>query len=173
MWNPFVRCTFALNRLGKDLAGAGLLFMTGLVTLDVLLRRVFNAPLIFADEVSGYLLVLVTLMGLGYALREEAHIQVRMGIDHISQRKRVVLHLMISVVAIFYAAILLVYTAELAWESFHLGAFSPTPSQLPLFPFQLIMPLGCLLFLLQLIVGMGQSILWLRSSPPLPSPKKD
>ena len=166
-------CTFALNRVGKNLSGAGFLFMTGLVTVDVILRRIFNAPLIFADEVSGYLLVLVTMLGISYTLQEEAHIQVRMLIDHLSRRKRAGLHVAMSAVAIVYAMILLYLTGQLAWESYHLDAFSPTPSQLPLFPFQLVMPLGCLFFLFQLIAGMIQSILWLRSSPPLSAPGKE
>ena len=165
--------TSALNRLGKNLAGGGLLFMTGLITVDVILRRLFNAPLIFADEISGYLLVLVTMLGISYTLQEDAHIQVRMVIDHISPKKRVILHLVISAASLVYALILLYFSGQLTWESYHLGAFSPTPSQLPLFPFQLVMPLGCLFFLFQLIIGMIQSISWLRSPSPLPSPEKE
>lgn len=146
--------------------------MSGLVTLDVILRRVFNAPLIFADEVSGYLLVLVTLMGISYTLQEDAHIQVKMLIDRISLRKRMVLRMLMSTMAIIYTLVLLYYTSQLTWESYHIGAFSPTPSQLPLFPFQLVMPLGFLFFLLELIKEITQSILRQpsSSSPPI---KKD
>lgn len=141
-----------LNRLGRDLAASGLLVMTGLVTADVLLRRLLNAPIIFADEVSGYLLVLVTLLGVGYTLQEGAHIQVTIILDRIPPQGRAVLRVFMCLSSLVYAVILLYLTGHLAWESFELKAFSPTPSQLPLFPFQVTMPLGCLFLLLQLIV---------------------
>ena len=173
MSGKFIATISSLNRLGKTLAGTGLLFMAGLVTVDVILRRVFNAPLIFADEVSGYLLVLVTMLGIGYTLQEDAHIQVLMVIDNISRRRRAQLHVMMSTVAIAYALILLYLTSQLTWESYQLKAFSPTPSQLPIYPFQMVMPLGCLFFLFQLVIGMIQSISWLRSSSSSTPPEKE
>jgi TRAP-type C4-dicarboxylate transport system permease small subunit len=169
MSGKFIGSISFFNRLGKILAGAGLLFMTGLVTVDVILRRLFNAPLIFADEVSGYLLVLVTMLGISYTLQEDAHIQVLMVIDNISRRRRAQLHVMMSAVAIVYTLILLYLTSQLTWESYQLKAFSPTPSQLPIYPFQMVMPLGCLFFLFQLVIGMIQSISGLRSSSLPPS----
>jgi TRAP-type C4-dicarboxylate transport system permease small subunit len=172
MPGKFIGSISFLNRLGKNLAGAGLLFMAGLITVDVILRRLFNAPLIFADEVSGYLLVLVTMLGISYTLQEDAHIQVLMVIDNISRRRRIQLHVMMSAVAIAYTLILLYMTSQLTWESYQLKAFSPTPSQLPIYPFQMVMPLGCLFFLFQLVIGMIQSISGLRSSP-LPSQEKE
>jgi len=162
-----------LNRLGRDLAGAGLLVMTGLVTADVLLRRLFNAPIIFADEVSGYLLVLVTLMGIGYTLQEDAHIQVTMFIDRLTPRKRIFLRIIVCAFSIFYLGILVSLTGQLAWESFDQKSFSPTPSQLPLFPFQLAMPLACLFLLFQLIIEMIRAVHYLSlPQPPIPE-KKD
>lgn len=126
--------------------------MTGLVTADVILRRLFNAPLIFADEVSGYLLVLLTMMGLGYTLQEDAHIQVTMFYERVSPRKRAILKLVLSAVGIFYIIILLYMTGHLTWESFERQAFAPTPSQTLLYPFQIVMPVGCAFFLLQMLV---------------------
>ncbi len=141
-----------LNRLGRDLSSAGLLFMTGLVTVDVILRRLFNAPIIFADEVSGYLLALVTLLGVGYTLQEDAHIQVTMLTDPLSPRKKAFLRIAICGIGLIYTVILFLLTGQVAWESLEQNSFSPTPSQLPLFPFQVVMPIGCLFLLLQLIV---------------------
>jgi TRAP-type C4-dicarboxylate transport system permease small subunit len=173
MPGKFVGCILFLNRLGKSLAGGGLLFMAGLVTVDVILRRLFNAPIIFADEVSGYLLVLVTMLGISYTLQEDAHIQVLMVIDNIPRRRRFQLQVMMSALAIIYTLILLYLTGQLTWESYQLKAFSPTPSQLPLFLFQLVMPLGCLFFLFQLILGMVQSCQSLRSPSLHSSPEKE
>lgn len=152
MFQKITSFVASLNRLGTNIACAGLLVMTGLVTADVVMRRVLNAPIIFADEVAGYLLVLVTFMGIGYTLKEDGHIQVKILVGYISSKKRVYLRLVWCIAGIIYASLLLYFSSELTWESYILKSFSPTPSQLPLYPAQIFLPLGCLLFLMQLVV---------------------
>ncbi len=163
----------ALNRWGRNLANWGLLFMTGLVTADVIMRRVFNAPIIFADEVAGYLLVLVTLMGAGYTLQEGSHIQVNMVYDKLSPRKQAVLKIGMCVIGILYTLVLLILTAQLTWESYRTKAFAPTPSELLLFPFQIFMPIGCALFLFQMTLEMIQSVFSMSRSQQADLPKRD
>jgi len=157
-----------LNWGGAFTSALGLMAMTGLVVTDVVLRRLFNAPLIFADEVAGYLLVLITLLSVGYTLKEEGHIQVMIIIQRLSPRRLAALRIVWCLISIFYTAILFFITGQLTWESYELEAFSPTPSQLPMFPFQLVMPVGCLLLLFQLLMEMFQTISSLR--PPRPKP---
>jgi len=148
----------AMNRAATAVADIGLMVMTGLVVSDVVLRRVFNAPIIFADEVAGYLLVLVTLMGLGYTLKEDGHIQVKILVQNVSPKSRSSLRILWCVTSLVYTVILLIMTSQLTWESYALDAFSPTPSQLPLFPFQMLMPIGCMLLILTLAVELVELI---------------
>jgi len=147
--------------------------MTGLVAADVIMRRVFNAPLIFADEVAGYLLVLVTMMGVGYTLQEDGHIQVNMVYDQLSPRKKAFMKIGLCGIGIFYTGILLILTGQLTWESYQAKAFAPTPSQILLFPFQIFMPIGCALFLFQMIMEMIQSFFFISRSRQMVSPKRD
>jgi TRAP-type C4-dicarboxylate transport system permease small subunit len=158
MFAKIAKSIAAMNRVATAVADTGLMVMTGLVVSDVVLRRAFNAPIIFADEVAGYLLVLVTLMGLGYTLKEDGHIQVMILVQNISPRKRSFLRILWCLTSLVYTAILLFTTAELTWESYAMGAFSPTPSQLPIFPFQMLMPIGCLFLLLTLVIELVASI---------------
>ncbi|MCX5910086.1 MAG: TRAP transporter small permease [Deltaproteobacteria bacterium] len=162
-----------LNRFGRNLAGAGLLVMTALVTADVLLRRLFNRPIIFADEVSGYLLVLVTLLGVGYTLQENGHIQVTMMTDRLTPQKQAYLRILVCGIGLFYSGILLYLTGQVTWESFDQKSFSPTPSQMPLFPFQMVMPLGFLFLFFQLIIEIFRAVESLSSLKPTGSLKKD
>jgi len=166
MFRKFINCAEVLNRIGVYIAGLGLLVMTGLVMTDVIMRRLLNAPIIFADEVAGYLLVLVTFLGLGYTLKADGHIQVGIIIDQISPRKRNYLKLLWCAFGIIFTILLLYMTWQVAWESYELKAFAPTPTQIPLFPFQIVMPIGCLLFLMQLVVELVNSTFSLLSSKP-------
>lgn len=146
------------NRFATRIACVALLVMTGLVTADVIVRRVLDFPILFADEVSGYLLVAVTFLGLGHTLKEGGHTQVRIFVDRLSPGKHVVLRIFWYVIGIIYVTIIVYMTSELTWESYKLRAFSPTPSQIILFPFQIVMPIGCLIFLLQMVAELIESV---------------
>jgi TRAP-type C4-dicarboxylate transport system permease small subunit len=132
--------------------------MGSLVLADVIMRRALNAPIIFADEVSGYLLVFITFLGLGYTFKEEGHIQVKIIVQLIPPRSRTSLRLIWYLIGTIYTIILLIMTAQLTWESYCLKAFSHT-SLLPLFPFQFVMPIGCFLLLPQLLIELIDSFL--------------
>ncbi len=147
-----------LNQLAASAAGGGILVMIGLVTYDVIARRLFNAPLIFADEVSGYLMVLVTFLGLSYSLEEGSHIQVKIFVKLMTTRGQAKLMLGWCILGILYTSILLYWTGRLAWQSYELKSFAPTSSHIILFPFQIIMPIGCLLLLFQLIIEMLKAL---------------
>lgn len=163
-----------LNSIGASVSAAGITIMTGLVVTDVILRRLFNAPIIFADEVAGYLLVWVTLLSIGYTLKDNGHIQVMILIQRLSHRQLAALKIYWCLISLVYTAILFFMTSQLALESYELKAFSPTPSQLPMAPFQIIMPIGCLLLILQLCGELIRTIFSLRSSKILqPLPGKD
>jgi TRAP-type C4-dicarboxylate transport system permease small subunit len=151
------------NIAGALLSAAGVMVMTGLVVADVVLRRLFNSPLIFADEVAGYLLVLATILSVGYTLKGEGHIQVMILIQRLTHRKLAILRIFWCLISLVYVAFLVFMTGQLTLESYELKAFSPTPSQLPIAPFQLVMPVGCFLLFLQILGELIQAIFRLQS----------
>lgn len=169
MSNKALKLIDKLNAAGASISATGIIIMTALIMADVILRRLFNAPLIFADEVSGYLLVLVTLLSVGYTLKEDGHIQVMISIQRLSRRQLGILRIFWCAISLVYTIFLLVMTGQLTWESYELKAFSPTPSQLPMAPFQLIMPIGCLLLFLQILGELVQAFFHLHSSETSPS----
>jgi len=97
-------------------------------------------------------------MGLGYTLKEDGHIQVKILVQNVSPKSRSSLRILWCVTSLVYTVILLIMTSQLTWESYALDAFSPTPSQLPLFPFQMLMPIGCMLLILTLAVELVELI---------------
>jgi TRAP-type C4-dicarboxylate transport system permease small subunit len=148
----------ALNRLAAFAAGIGVLTMMVLVTVDVVGRKWFNTPLIFATEVTGYLMVFVTFLAVSYALAEGSHIRIEFIIELVNPRGRTILMLIATILGIIYTSVLLYSTSQVAWESYELKYFSEASTRLPLFPFQIVMPIGCLLLLFQLIVEMVKNL---------------
>lgn len=54
----------------RIVAGTILVFLTLLVTLEVVSRAVFNVSFHMVEEVTGYLVVALTLLGAGLSLRD-------------------------------------------------------------------------------------------------------
>lgn len=157
MRDRFVAFTAALNRLGAAVACVALGALVVLITLQVVRRRVFDAPIVYTDEVSGYLLVAVTFLALGYALQHGDHIQVEFLTGRLGLGPRRWLRVGACLVGLGFTGLLAVRTAALALDSARLGAFSIT-SQIPLAPIQAIAPVGFALLFLQLVAHLLETI---------------
>ena len=59
-----------------------------IVGYSVLMRYLFNHPQTWTDELSGYLLVLIVMMGLAEALRRGDHIGVDLLTSRLSEKGR-------------------------------------------------------------------------------------
>jgi TRAP-type transport system small permease protein len=57
--------------------------MTGLVLVQVVLRYVFNAPLNWTEEASIFLMIWMTFVGAGVALRRGGHIAMTLLAEHL------------------------------------------------------------------------------------------
>jgi len=60
--------------------------MTGLVLVQVILRYVFNAPLNWTEEASIFLMIWMTFVGAGVAMRRGAHISMTLLVDRMPAR---------------------------------------------------------------------------------------
>lgn len=139
------------SRAGAVVGVVALAAMVLLITAQVVSRRVLSVPLVIADEVSGYLLVILTFMGLGYALLNGDHIQVTLLTDRLGARTRARLRVAWCLIAVPYLALLVVRTAVLAWDSFRNQTFSVSATNVLLWPIQAFVPLGFAVLLLQLL----------------------
>ncbi|MBI2494392.1 MAG: TRAP transporter small permease [Candidatus Rokubacteria bacterium] len=152
------------SRAGAVVGAVALAAMILLITAQVVSRRLLSVPLVVADEVSGYLLVIVTFMGLGYALLNGDHIQVTLLTERLQARTRARLRVAWCVIAASYLSLLLVRTAALAWESFHRQTFSVSATNFLLWPIQAFVPLGFAVLLLQLLAELALAARALREA---------
>lgn len=157
MRDRFVAFTATLNRISAAVACVALGALVVLITLQVVRRRVLDAPIVYTDEVSGYLLVAVTFLGLGYALLHGDHIQVEFLTSRLAPGRRRWLRAGACLLGLAFTGLLTARTAALALDSARLGAFSIT-SQVPLAPIQAIAPLGFALLFLQLAAHLIETL---------------
>ena len=146
----FQRLVRELNRGAAVLAAAALLAMIALITLQVILRRFFDSPIDYTDEVSGYLLVAVTVLGLSYAMEKGDHIRVDMGLERLPAPILRRLRIGWCLVGIAFSVLLAYETGAYALESARMGSVS-IDSQTLLSPVQALLPLGFVLLGLELV----------------------
>ena len=62
--------------------------MMALITADVIARNVFRKSLLISDEVSGYLLVVMTFFGIAYSLRSGSLLRIEFILFALPKRLR-------------------------------------------------------------------------------------
>lgn len=145
------RAAGALSRAGAAVGAVALAVMVALITAQVVSRRVMSTPMVIADELSGWLLVVATFSALGYALMNGDHIQVTLITDRLGAGVQRGLRILSAAIGVALTALLAWRTGQMAWDSFESGSFSVAGSGLPLWPVQAFVPAGFAILLLQMV----------------------
>lgn len=131
------------------------------VIWEVAARYVFGAPTIWSFDVTYMLYATLFMLGSAYALHKGAHIRTDFFYERWSVRTRGMIDAIAYIVFFFPAFITLLVVS---WnEAFYAWTINETSEQTPwrplLWPFKLIVPLACLLLLVQ---GVSETIksLW-------------
>ncbi len=135
---------------GTMVAFLGIPLMLG-ITYEVFARYVFNAPTIWAFEVTYQLYGTLFMLGAAYALHKGAHIRTDFFWEKFSPRTKGIIDT-VSYVVFFYPALitLLVISGTEAHYSWTIREVSDqTPWRPPLWPFKIVVPLACLLLIIQ------------------------
>jgi TRAP-type C4-dicarboxylate transport system permease small subunit len=124
-----------LSDVAGALAGATTLGLTVMVAAGVVARRVFNAPFLFVEELSGYAVLAIVFLGLAYTMKEGGHVRVEVIIERVRGRAHTGLQAACVVLAGFWAVVLLggmVYQVSEYWTQRVLSfAYLQTPLWIP------------------------------------------
>jgi TRAP-type mannitol/chloroaromatic compound transport system permease small subunit len=127
------------------------------VSYEVVARYAFDAPTIWSYDVTYMLYGTIFMLGAAYALHKGAHIRTDFFFEKWSIRTRGVIDSVAYIVFFFPAlAVFLYVSGAEGWYSFEIGEVSEqTPWRPILWPFKMVVPLTCLLLLVQ---GVSESI---------------
>lgn len=142
------------------LTGAGLTALVVLVCTEAFLRGFANISLGFAEELTGYLVVMLTFFGAALALRSGALFQVHFLFDRLPTVLSAVIKRGFVIFAFIVCAVLAWKCYDLMASSFARGKFAPTVLRTPLWLPQLLMPAGFAvigLFLLEQFLLIGRA----------------
>ena len=131
-----------MARITQIATGAVLIALVGLVFSETILRGLFNISLGFAEEMTGYCVVMLTFFGAALALRSEALFQVNFLFGAFSDRVQSWLLRLFILASLFVCILLALKANDLVLSSLARGKFAPSVLRTPLWIPQLIPPVG-------------------------------
>ncbi len=153
----------AIANISSSAAGWVLLGAMSLVMIEVITRYVLRNPLRLADEISGYALVFISLIGLAYTMREGGHIRVTFLVSKMPPRLSNWLRLTTLTIFLVYSLLLTWVSITFVQDSVQRGMKSLSELRLPLVWPQLAMPIGFTILSLILVVILIRTIMDIHS----------
>lgn len=144
------------------------------VAYEVTARYLFNAPTIWAYDVTYMLYGTLFMLGAAYALHKGAHIRTDFFWERFSTRKKGWIDTISYIVFFFPSLIMLLLISLHEFEySFQINELSDqTPWRPVLWPFKFVVPLACLLLLIQGVSELIKSIYMVRTGVELEHKEK-
>ena len=155
-----------LHKLGGVsgwLAGGLSLVMMIAIIREVVGRYFFNTPSDWSLELSGYLLVALTYLGAPFTELEEGNIRIDFLYARFSPRTRAYADVFICLIAMCWTGMLMWQGWLLALDSWEISACSSEAMAWPLFPSQVLIPIGSLMLMAVLALKMIRQLKFIAS----------
>lgn len=143
------------------------LVMFVLLFAEVIFRYFLRSPTAWTGELSQLLFGSYALLGGGYLLISNGHVNVDLVYARWSPRTRAVVDIFTSLLFFLFAVVLLWQGSSLAFDSVSNWERSHSAWNPPVWPVKLIIPIAAALLLLQGLVKLVDDILIALARPPL------
>ena len=167
---PIEKLAERLVTLGLHIAEVAVFGMVTLIAAEVICRNAANFSLLISDEVSGYLLVLMTFCGAGYSLRSGALLRIEFLLFSLPPRLRAVVDVIYDLLALAVTAALLYELTRITWSSWERHMVAATLIETPIWIPQLAMPVGCTILLVAFLLDLRGSVARLFGRAPVEPP---
>lgn len=138
------RLSQLIQRIEEFLLAWSIIAIALLSIGNVICRTLFSFSLAFTGELSQFLIIIVTFIGLSYASSRGRHIRMTAFYDQLNQRWRKILMIFISASTALLMFTLTWYSFEYISTVYSLETVSPV-LQVPLYLVYLCVPLGLIL----------------------------
>lgn len=143
------------------LAGSLVIVMMLSLMREVVGRYFFNSPTDWAVDLNSFLEVAIVYLGTAYTTSIDGHVRADFIYTRFKGRPKAYLDIFIDFASIFYVSILLWEGWLMARDSFISGEVSTGGVRWPLFPFQVLVPIGAAMVILLLFVRFIHNIRFL------------
>jgi len=104
------------NYFEEFIGGICMALIVLLLFTNVIMRYLFNEPILWASEITLMLFVWMIMFGIGAAARHNLHPKIEAVGWFVSEKLRVVIELIVQIVVIVFLAVLIVLSWDFAWD---------------------------------------------------------
>ena len=161
------RVSGVVRSLGKGLewtftqlgliSGALAVVMMIIVMREVVGRYLFSTPSEWSVELCGYLLVAITFLASAYTQQVEGHVRIDLVYRLWKGKAKVIVDIVIYLIVIIYCATVTWQGWLFAYKSFVTDARSAEATGWPLFPSQVVIPIGAFFMALAALIQLCKS----------------
>lgn len=146
----FKKLEWFANQLGWISGGLTIVMMVA-VMREVVGRYFFHAPSDWSLELCGYLLVGLAYLAAADTELADGHIRIDFLYGRFKDKTKTVMDTIIPCIGLCWSVMVLWQGGRLAFHSLKMGARSADAMMWPLFPSQIVIPVGAALLVLVLI----------------------
>ncbi len=159
------RLESVIDRIGEAASLLSLVII-GLMACNVLLRYLFSAGTVWAQELEWHLLAALILFAMSYALQRGDNVRVDIFYSKHSPQTQRLVNIVSAVLTIVIAVVMIVLCWRYVGQAFSIGEKSPDPGGIPFrWAIKALLPIGFGLVILQSLA----QLLRLLSTPSAPA----
>lgn len=135
------RMNYYLNIFEDNIIAIFLLFATGLITLNVILRYFFGWGIYWSVEMVRYLIIWLTFVGASVHVRKGTNLSIDLIEKNMNKKQLRILKIFYGIVGLLFSLALTVFGISIIKGTIHFQQMSPA-LQIPMFIPYLSIPLG-------------------------------
>jgi TRAP-type C4-dicarboxylate transport system permease small subunit len=151
-------------------AGAAVALMIISTTLDTTLRYTFNFPIPGVFELNEVLLVITVYLGISWTQEERGHTRVVLWMRKLSIRNAVKMDIVCWLICLLFLGVMGWQSGKEALRSFEISEFRWGAVQMPIWWAKALVPLGCWMTCIQLLIDIWVNLGRLKGIFPLDLP---
>lgn len=141
-----------MSEASAFIAGFATVAMVVIVTINMILRKVFNLPIPGFYDIVGLLGIVFFSFGIVYAAVKGAHVSVRILIDRVPEQYQRVLGFFNRIIIAVFSGLLAYAGVSVVWEQWLIGE-GTTDLKIPLIPFRLVIVLAFVMLVIVILSG--------------------
>lgn len=143
-----------VDRIGEAASLLSLVII-GLMACNVLLRYLFSAGTVWAQELEWHLLAALILFAMSYALQRGDNVRVDLFYSKYTPKTQRLVNIVSAVLTLAIAVVMIVLSWRYVGQSFSIGEKSPDPGGIPFrWAIKALIPIGFGLLTLQSLAGL-------------------
>lgn len=168
---PVSEMVKTINKFFSGIAMLSIALMIISTTLDTTLRFSINRPIAGVFELNEILLVVIVFLGITWTQIERGHTRVIILLRKMPIRRAIKIDILCWILCFIFLFIMGLQSGKEALRSFQLNEFRWGSVQMPIWWAKALIPLGCWMTCLQLIIDIAVDIGRLKGHLPLELPE--